>query len=97
MTDPIKQATAELYAHLDCGANPRGKVARLLERIDIAADTHIALKHAYLRLEHQYMTATGTTAHEVWSWRPAGVFGDLAPDPRQSRDDSATAPVHDVT
>ena len=77
MTDDIKQATAALYAHLDCGKTPRGKVARLLERIDLAADAHIALKHAYLRLEHQYMAATGTTAHEVWSWRPAGVFGDL--------------------
>jgi hypothetical protein len=32
------QATHELYAHLDCAAKPRGKAARLLERIDLAAE-----------------------------------------------------------
>jgi hypothetical protein len=41
-TNPIKQATHELYVHLDCAAKPRGKAARLLERIDLAAEAMAA-------------------------------------------------------
>jgi hypothetical protein len=41
-TNPITQATHALYVHLDIAAKPRGKTAKLLERIDMAAEAMAA-------------------------------------------------------
>ena len=56
MTDnPITQATAALYAHLDLARRPRCRAAKLLERIDLAAEamgaagTSTDVHHAAIR------------------------------------------------